>query len=266
MAHPQQLCFIETFSKYVSSDWHGKKILEIGSYIVEGGIRGFFANSDYLGVDLTPGPGVDLVASGHLVEHPDNTYDVTVSCECFEHNPYWLETFFNMYRMTLPGGFVVFSCATRGRLEHGTCRTSPESSPGTQHIGWDYYLNLEEVDFTRRIQFKDLFDDYIFISNKESRTLFFVGKKTADIEKYKFNSNEFFREHQRLQRLLRKNLWESSSLFQRLYAAILVLVMLPIKLFIWLPDPYFQNIFVNYVKILRRVSKIFPRSSRCRAN
>ncbi len=52
----------------------------------------------------TEGPGVDVVSSGHALDFPDETFDVTLSCECFEHNPYWLETFRNMHRMTKAGG------------------------------------------------------------------------------------------------------------------------------------------------------------------
>jgi len=31
---------------------------------------------------------------------PANSFDCTISVECFEHNPFWLETFVNMLRMT----------------------------------------------------------------------------------------------------------------------------------------------------------------------
>jgi len=85
------------------------------------------------------GSGVDLVSDGHLIDHDEQTCDITISCECFEHNPYRFQTFQNMYRMDKDRGFVIFSCANRGRGEHGTSRTSPASSRGTKKIGLDYY-------------------------------------------------------------------------------------------------------------------------------
>jgi hypothetical protein len=52
-----------------------------------------------------------------------------------------------MVRMTRAGGLVAFSCASRGRLEHGTSRTNRANSPGTESLGLDYYRNLTESDF-----------------------------------------------------------------------------------------------------------------------
>ena len=123
-------------------------MLEIGSYDVNGSIRSLFTTAgQYIGVDLCEGPGVDLVSYGHELNQPTGSFDITLSGECFEHDPHWRETFLNMVRMTRPGGLVAFSCASRGRLEHGTLRTNPASSPGTQSIGSDYYRNIEERDF-----------------------------------------------------------------------------------------------------------------------
>lgn len=47
-----------------------------------------------------------------------------------------------MYSVCRPGGLIVFTCATEGRGEHGTTRTSPADSPFTN----DYYRNVTEAD------------------------------------------------------------------------------------------------------------------------
>ncbi len=39
------------------------------------------------------------------------------SCECFEHDEHWPDTFRNMYAMTRKGGGLVFTSACTGRLE-----------------------------------------------------------------------------------------------------------------------------------------------------
>lgn len=151
MAHIQQLQFVKSISRSLINDYSNRKIIEIGSYDVNGSVRQFFHKSCYVGVDLIHGAGVDIVCEGDKVDHADNTYDIAISCECFEHNPKWSETFENMHRMTKEGGVVLFTCATTGRPEHGTTRTAPKASPGTQALNWDYYRNLTQDDFEKKV-------------------------------------------------------------------------------------------------------------------
>ena len=177
MAHFQQLRFVEIASSLLTRSWQGLAVLEIGSHNVNGSVRPFFAGSDYVGVDLSEGKDVDVVASGHEVAFPDGTFDLTICCECFEHNPQWLQTFTNMYRMTKAGGVVLVTCASRGRREHGTARSSPEESPGTAAVGWNYYRNLNRPDFERRLDLGEMFGVHAFFGNRVSKDLYFVGKK-----------------------------------------------------------------------------------------
>ena len=86
-------------------------------------VPGFFSNCEYIGVDIAEGPGVDVVCKGQNLQYESAAFDVVVSCECFEHNPFWKETFTNMVRMLKPGGICLITCATLGRKEHGTKRT-----------------------------------------------------------------------------------------------------------------------------------------------
>lgn len=122
MAHYQQLRFVEIASSHVTRSWAGLSVLEIGSHNVNGSVRPFFAGSDYTGVDLSEGKDVDVVASGHEVAFPDGSFDLAICCECFEHNPQWLQTFTNMHRMTKAGGVVIVTCASMAGA--GMCRAS----------------------------------------------------------------------------------------------------------------------------------------------
>lgn len=176
MSHYNQLSFVEIAAEYIREDWEGGGIIEMGSYDVNGSIRKIFSGAKHTGVDLCEGPGVDLVLSGHEVSLPDDSFELAVSCESFEHNPMWKETFRNMLRMTKPGGWVLFTCASKGRPEHGTARTTPNSSPGTLAVGWDYYKNLTRRDF-EGLGLHDHFGDYVFISNQASFDLYFIGQK-----------------------------------------------------------------------------------------
>jgi SAM-dependent methyltransferase len=180
VSHFQQQKFLQLAIEYFGvGDNSDLSILEIGSYDVNGSIRSLFESENYIGVDLVGGPGVDLVADGQSVDLPDSNFDVVLSCEVFEHNPFWRETFQNMHRMLEPGGLFIMTCASRGRREHGTTRTSPENSPGTQALDWDYYRNLTASDFDC-FMLNDMFKASYFYYNKFSRDLYFLGIKSGD--------------------------------------------------------------------------------------
>jgi SAM-dependent methyltransferase len=166
MAHSTQRDFIQYVKDKFPHYFKDTKVLEVGSLDINGTMRSFFDNCDYLGIDVGEGKGVDLVVQGQEYDAPDETYDVCSSGECFEHNPYWAETFANMVRVCKSGGLVFFTCATTGRKEHGTTRTDSASSPLTVNIGWEYYKNLDEQDFRNSFEepFDDIFSQYEFHS------------------------------------------------------------------------------------------------------
>jgi len=174
MAHPEQRVFFEQTKERFPQYFNEVSVIEIGSLNINGTVRDFYNANLYIGVDISAGPGVDLVMrGGEYVPFPNNSFDVAVSAECFEHNPAWLRTFTNMHRMA--SQFVIFTCATDGRPEHGTTRTTPEDSPFT--LGWDYYRNLNEKDFTDVLDFGSMFKEYEFSTNEHSHDLYFWGIK-----------------------------------------------------------------------------------------
>jgi hypothetical protein len=82
--------------------------------------------------------------------------------------------------MTRPGGLVAFSCASRGRTEHGTKRTGKNNSPGTQAVGLDYYRNLNESDFKDTLPISSMFTDYRFWYLPTHCDLYFAGIRSGD--------------------------------------------------------------------------------------
>ena len=141
-------------------------------------MRPLFENRDYTGVDIAAGPGVDVVCPGQVLNHPAASYEAVISCECFEHNPCWHETFLNMVRMLKAGCLCIVSCASMGRSEHGTCRMGATASltAETDHSG-DYYRNLLECDFTRRFHPGEFFDSSFLHDNIYRKDLYFVGHR-----------------------------------------------------------------------------------------
>lgn len=133
-------------------------VAECGSLNINGSLRSYFTKCFYDGVDIGPGPGVDIVSKFHEANLPIGSYNTTISSECFEHCAEWKESFQRMYDLLKPGGLLVFTCASTGRVEHGTTQSEPGSSPFTN----DYYHNLTEAEFKEWFDFDNLFESYRF--------------------------------------------------------------------------------------------------------
>jgi len=173
MSHQSQLDFVSNVRDSFPEQFVNSKVLEVGSLNINGTVRIFFKDCDYLGVDVGAGKNVDLVCPAHELDMPNETFDTTISCECFEHDKYWVRSFKKMYDLTKPNGLIVFSCATTGRPEHGTTRTSPADAPFTN----DYYRNLTAEDFDGAFELKEMFDEYQFAVNNWPADLYFYGVK-----------------------------------------------------------------------------------------
>jgi hypothetical protein len=171
VSHKEQRDFFEKIKDTYPEYFKNVSVIELGSLNINGTVRDFYDANRYVGVDLDNGPGVDLVCAAQDVDFPDNSFDIAVSAECFEHNPYWKETFLNMHRMA--DKFVIFTCASDGRPEHGTTRTTPNNSPFT--LKWDYYCNLNEQDFRSEFDLDKMFKNYEFVYNEKSFDLYFWG-------------------------------------------------------------------------------------------
>jgi SAM-dependent methyltransferase len=176
MAHRQQINFVDACKYAFPEKFQDIKVLEIGSWDVNGSIRTLFSNCAYTGVDICEGRGVDEIGHGQEISHPSSHYDTIISCECFEHNEYWRETLANMIRMLRPGGLCVITCATTGRREHGTPRTTPNQSLTAIQHGDPYYQNLTATDFIKT-GLLGSFKYYKFESNIFTKDLYFVGVK-----------------------------------------------------------------------------------------
>jgi hypothetical protein len=97
--------------------------------------------------------------------------------------------------MLKPDGLFCFTCASTGRAEHGTRRTSPNESYGT--IGnledmSDYYKNLTEIDLNDVLPLNNMFSVWDTYYNNNSKDLYFVGIKKGN---YYFNSLEKYVNH-----------------------------------------------------------------------
>lgn len=180
--HKSQMDFINTVTTNFPLKFQGTH-LEIGSEDINGNLRDVFQPSEYVGVDLGPGRNVTLICRGEEIDLPSDYFDSSFSGECFEHNMNYLSTFFNMIRMTKPGGIIAFTCASRFRMEHGTTASDGGSgAPSSVAAGNEYYKNLTAKHFKPAIR-EELFLEYKFYRNFSEQDLYFVGikKRSGDV-------------------------------------------------------------------------------------
>ena len=101
------------FNSYVRA---GHRILEIGSMNVNGSLRDFSpAGADYFGVDLDPGPGVNVVVNqlSRLPFGPES-FDVIVSSSVLEHDGMFWVTFLEICRVLKTGGYIYINAPSKG--------------------------------------------------------------------------------------------------------------------------------------------------------
>lgn len=189
MAHIQQQEFCRSIKNKYPNFFKNKFVLDIGSLDINGNNQEYFENCNYLGVDIAFGRNVDIVSKGHELAFPDETFDIIISTECFEHDQFYEKTIKNIYRMLKSGGLLIFTCATTGRPEHGTRRTTPEDAPLLQNdIEWsDYYKNLTEQDIRNIFNVENNFSTFEFSTNEISYDLYFYGFKKGNL----FNRDDY---------------------------------------------------------------------------
>lgn len=111
------------------------RVLEIGSLNINGTTRDHFPNADYTGLDIVPGPGVDIVANA-ATWTPDREYDVVICQEVFEHTPDVVDICLTAYRAARRGAHLVVTCAGEGRAPHSAV-------DGGQVRSGEYYRNVD---------------------------------------------------------------------------------------------------------------------------
>lgn len=99
------------------------EILEVGSRVIPSHIsqRNLFENNNwiYKGLDIEDGENVDIVPSNPYdwLEIEDNSFDVVLSSQTFEHIPYFWVTAFEIGRILKDGGLAIIIAPTSG-TEH----------------------------------------------------------------------------------------------------------------------------------------------------
>ena len=90
--------------------------LDVGAYDVNGSLRQVApAMWQYVGVDFSAGPGVDVVLEDpYHLPFPDGSFDVAVSTSCFEHSEFFWLSFLEVLRILSPRGLFYLNAPSNG--------------------------------------------------------------------------------------------------------------------------------------------------------
>ena len=178
MAHLEQVDFCKGVRRRFPAYFRKTRVLDVGSLDINGNNRYLFRphilrRCRYVGLDLGPGPNVDVVTPVHLYDAPDASFDMVISTEAFEHDRHLEHSLRRIVELLRPRGLLVFTCATTGRPEHGTARTTPTDSPHSQ----DFYRNVTAKDIRAAIDVDEVFMRHEFSVEDSTHDLRFFGVK-----------------------------------------------------------------------------------------
>ena len=107
----------ELKKKYPDS-FKSAKVLELGSYNVNGTVRDHFEYCTFIGVDWREGKDVDVVSMAHETILEKEYFDTLISDNMFEHDPYWEKSINNSLQFLKKDGMIFFRFAGPDTVEH----------------------------------------------------------------------------------------------------------------------------------------------------
>ena len=190
--HTEALNFLNFVKNNFPDYFVSKIVLDVGSGDINGNNKYLFTDCIYHGNDVIPGNNITIASKTKDLPFMDNSFDTIMSTECFHLDPEYPESLLKIYKMLKPKGLFFFTCASIGRIEHGTKRTTPEHSYGcTGNIPEmiDYYQNLTEKHINDVLDVNNNFSIWDFYYNSFSKDLYFVGIKISNSD---FNNIETY--------------------------------------------------------------------------
>lgn len=164
------------FETYVSQNNENVSFLEIGSYLSSFNIRLLApTESNYVGVDLGPGPGVDIVLTDpYKLPFEDNTFDYVISSSCFEHSEFFWVLFLEIMRVLKPTGLFYLNAPSNGdfhRFPVDCWRFYPDSGEALSNWAKRNNYNSGVVEQYTSNNETDIWSDYVSIFIKDINTI-----------------------------------------------------------------------------------------------
>ncbi|MBX7159358.1 MAG: class I SAM-dependent methyltransferase [Acidimicrobiia bacterium] len=117
--------------------WDGSRILDIGGRNVNGSALDEFVGHDIEThvIDVTPGPGVTLVADGRTWT-PTHAFHAVTCTEVLEHVQGWPAVLWTCWQALQPDGLLIVTAAGPGRQPHSAV-------DGLGLRGGEWYRNVQ---------------------------------------------------------------------------------------------------------------------------
>lgn len=163
--------FFDTYVNNKNGDF-----LEIGSYLSSFNIRSLAPNgSNYVGVDLGSGPGVDVVLTDpYKLPFEDNSFDFVVSSSCFEHSEFFWLTYMEVMRVLKPTGLFYLNAPSNGdfhRFPVDCWRFFPDSGNALSNWSRRNGMNTAVIEQYTSGRGNDIWCDYVSIFIKDVDTI-----------------------------------------------------------------------------------------------
>jgi len=157
--HPESLSIINQFIKRHLSIDNKLKILDVGSYDVNGSYRHLFANPnwEYIGLDIESGPNVDFVSvDEYNFGLPSDSFDIVLSGNTIEHVKDIFSWVKEIARVAVPGGLICITTVTN--IDY---HPHPVDCWRIMPDGFEYLFNVaglltEEIQLVERTVHSDI--------------------------------------------------------------------------------------------------------------
>jgi len=150
------------------------KVIEIGSQDVNGSLRSNCPTAvDYIGVDIVPGKGVDIVLDDpYILPFDAESADIIVSSSCFEHSEMFWILFLEIMRVLKPCGLFYLNAPSNGNFHRypvDCWRFYPDS--GRALITWAKRngINAALLESYTGQQIAEMWNDFVAVFLKDER-------------------------------------------------------------------------------------------------
>lgn len=164
--------FFDTYVRHLSSPL----VVDIGSQDVYGSLRAVAPSGvRYVGVDMAPGKGVDVVVDDpYVLPFETGSVDVVVSSSCVEHMEFFWLGYLEMMRVLSPRGVLYLNAPSNGafhRYPVDCWRFYPDSGKALvrwgQRNGFDSLL----LESYTSLQQQDLWNDFVCVILRDAAAL-----------------------------------------------------------------------------------------------
>lgn len=165
--------FFDTYVAHLDSPL----VVDLGAQDVNGSLRSVVpAHARYVGVDMVPGKGVDIVlVDPYVLPFETGSVDVVVSTSCLEHSEFFWVTFLEIMRVLGPHGVLYLNVPSNGafhRYPVDCWRFYPDS--GVALVRWAQRNQMNPLLLESFVseQYRDQWNDFVCVILRDAS---FVG-------------------------------------------------------------------------------------------